>query len=100
MSVGTCSICGYSPVAIDARTCPKCGGQNPCPGVGNRFAGRGALIGLVIGVLAGSVLGYDRLTEGGAGAFGGALLGALAGLVIGLIIGLLAAMVAWIFGKR
>jgi hypothetical protein len=58
------------------------------------------VIGLVIGILAGGVLGYDRLAQGGAGAFGGALLGALAGVILGLVIGLLAAMFAWILGKR
>jgi hypothetical protein len=100
MATGACTTCGYSPVAIDARVCPKCGAANPNPGVGNRFGGRGALLGLVIGIVAGGALGYDRLTHGAAGAFGGALLGSLAGLLLGLVLGFLAAAVAWISGKR
>jgi hypothetical protein len=98
MATGTCFACAYAPVAFNASTCPRCGAREPNPGIGNRFAGRGTLLGFAGGALVGGALGY--VAAGVAGAVGGALLGALAGLVLGLFLGLTAALVAWLSGRR
>ena len=99
--VGACRTCGYSPVAFGARACPNCGARNPNPGVCDRVAGRGMLIGLAAGFLLGGVGGYFADAEHSAGgAIAGALTGAIGGLILGLIVGLMLAFVAWVFGKR
>jgi hypothetical protein len=101
VAVGSCKTCGYSPVAFGARACPNCGSRNPNPGVCDRFAGRGMLIGLVGGFLAGGVGGYISNAEGSAAwAVAGALTGGIAGLIVGLVVGLMLAFVAWVAGKR
>lgn len=99
--LGACSACGYTPVAFDARVCPRCGLKNPNPGVANRFAGRGMLLGLAGGVLVGGVAGFFSFGPGGPwGAFGGALLGGIPGFVVGLVIGLVLAVVNRLAGRR
>lgn len=45
-----CRHCGHGPVAVDARSCPQCGGGNPNPGRGSRWGAWGALIGAVAAV--------------------------------------------------
>jgi hypothetical protein len=100
-AVGCCNTCGYSPVAFGARACPNCGARNPNPGVCDRFAGRGMLIGLVAGFLAGAPCGYFSKAEGSpAAAVAGALVGAIAGLIVGLIVGLMLSFVGWVAGKK
>lgn len=86
---GSCTTCGHSPVAVDARVCPRCGARNPNPGVANRFAGRGMLYGLGAGAAVGAAVGWDSGHPGMT--FGGALLGAIPGLFAGLVVGLVAA---------
>ena len=58
MAMGTCSECGYSPVAPGAKSCTKCGARNPNPSVADRFAGRGMLLGIATGVLGGGTYGF------------------------------------------
>jgi hypothetical protein len=95
---GVCKVCGHSPVAFDARVCPKCGAENPNPGVTNRFVGRGVVIGLVGGILVGGTAGWFSDKPGMT--FGGFLLGSLAGLILGLAGGLIAGVVARLSGKQ
>jgi hypothetical protein len=97
-ATGLCSVCGYAPVAVDARSCPRCGARNPNPGTANRFAGPGMLYGLGAGAVVGSVLGW--YSGGPAMALGGALLGAIPGLFAGLLVGLLVAMVSALSGRK
>lgn len=102
-AVGSCRVCAYEPVAFAARTCPNCGANNPNPGVCDRFAGRGMLIGLFGGVVAGGVGGYFARPDGSVPmttATAGALAGAIAGLIVGLVGGLMLAGLAWVAGKR
>jgi hypothetical protein len=98
MATGSCSACGYVPVAFGALACPRCGAQNPNPGVASRFAGRGMLLGLAGGAVVGGAIGWASDRPGMA--FGGALLGALPGLCVGLVLGLLAAAVSSLAGRR
>lgn len=95
---GSCSACRYEPVAFDARDCPHCGARNPNPGVGNRFAGRGMLIGLFAGVTVGAVAGW--LSGRPYMAFGGGLVGAIPGLFVGLVIALILAAAYRLSGRR
>ncbi len=100
-AVGCCKTCGYSPVAFAAPACPHCGARNPNPGVCDRFAGRGMLVGLVGGLVAGGVGGFFSKAVGSpAMVIAGALAGAIVGLLLGLVGALMAAFVAWMFGKR
>jgi hypothetical protein len=102
-AVGSCRVCGYEPVAFDARNCPQCAASNPNPGIANRCVGRGVVLGLVGGILLGGVWGYATFNIGLAGAFGGALIGSLAGVLLGTFGGIVAAMVirlvAWVTPK-
>ena len=74
--------------------------KNPNPGVANRFAAKGVMVGLGLGILIGAVWGLYGMHIGWAGAFGGALLGALAGLALGLLGSLALAAVARVAGVR
>jgi len=103
MPLGTCSECGYSPVAPGAKACPNCGARNPNPSVTDRSAGRGMLIGIASGVLLGGLCGFFSPRENispVATAVAGALAGGIAGLILGLIGGLAFASVAWLMGKK
>ena len=93
----SCSACGYSPVAVDARSCPRCGASNPNPGRINRFVGRGMLFGLGVGSVVGAGAGWFSGQPGMA--FGGALLGAIPGLFVGMILGLVMAVVSAVSGR-
>lgn len=100
---GSCSACGYSPVAFDAACCPRCGKQSPGGHTADRFAGRGMLIGLLGGTVAGAMFGWASHQPGeevgpAVRAFTGALLGAIPGLIVGLFTGLAAMAVADLFG--
>jgi hypothetical protein len=98
---GKCRECGYRPVAFGAPECPRCGTDNPNPGVVSRFTGRAGLGGALIGTIIGASWGYVSFALGGiAGALGGGLLGALAGVILGLAMGLAAGLTARIFGWR
>jgi hypothetical protein len=100
-AVGTCRTCGNAPVAFAAPACPHCGARNPNPGVADRFAGRGMLIGVLAGFVLGGLGGYFSQAVGSpVMAIAGALVGAIAGLIVGLVVGLMLAMIAWIAGKR
>lgn len=50
MPVGECKTCGHTPVAMDARYCPKCGERDPNP---NMFWGNVILgaIGVALGFI-------------------------------------------------
>jgi len=98
MATGSCSVCGYAPVAFGARTCPRCGAREPNPSLATRFAGRGMLLGLAGGAVVGGAIGWASGLP--AMAFGGALLGALPGLLVGLVIGLLTAAVSALARRR
>ena len=97
MATGSCSACGKSPVAFNARTCPHCGASNPNPSIGNRFAGRGMLIGLFAGAAVGALWGH--LSGSRMGALGGGLLAAIPGLFAGMVIGLAFAAAARLTGQ-
>jgi hypothetical protein len=97
---GRCKVCGWRPVAFDARTCPECGASNPNPGAGNRYVSWTVPAGLVVGGLVGAVWGYFGFDKGWVGAFGGGLLGSLPGLIVGLTAGLVAGWIARLFGVR
>ncbi len=100
LATGTCRACAYEPVAFDAPTCPRCGAVRPNPGVGNRFAQRGVVIGFLAGVLIGSIcglVGYDWKLSG---ILAGAVLGCLPGAFLGLVGGLFAAAAARLSGTR
>ncbi len=98
MATGKCRYCGYTPVAFEAQTCPKCGGKYPNPGVVSRFAGLSTWLGILIGGGAGAVLGSFF---GGVGyAIAYCLLGILLGCFLGLAGGLAAGLAARLFGKR
>ena len=100
VATGTCPTCGYEPLAFDAKKCPRCEARNPNPGVANRYASRGTVSFLVLGILTGTVWGYISFQIGWAGAFGGALVGALGGVVVGLPVSLIAAAIARLRGVR
>jgi hypothetical protein len=99
---GSCSVCGYSPVAFAAAGCPRCGAPNKIPSLADRFAGRGMLIGMGAGALVGAALGLtlDRAADDrAAAAIGWGFLGGLGGLIVGLFLGLVATVVADLFGR-
>jgi MFS family permease len=101
---GSCSTCGYSPLAFDAACCPRCGGQNTCQTRLDRFVGRGMLAGILGGILLGVALGVVAEWPPGAGDRGGAaiaggLILAIPGLFVGLVVGLVAAVVADLTGR-
>ena len=95
---GSCRACGYSPVAVDARACPRCGAANPNPGIANRFVGRGMLYGLGAGAVVGAAVGWHSGRPGMA--LGGALLGAIPGLFAGMVVGLVAAAGSALSGRK
>ena len=100
---GSCSTCGYAPVAFDAPCCPRCFAPNKVPSLADRFAGRGMLIGSGVGALLGAAIGW--VTGGpdgddpGAFAIGWGFLGALGGLIVGLFFGLVTTVFADVFGR-
>ena len=97
--IGRCRLCGYEPVAFNAPICPKCGGNDPNPGVAGRYVGRAALGGLFLGILAGTAWGtFDRGTT--SAVIGSGVIGAMAGLILGMLGGLVFGSVAWMIGKR
>src|SRR5262245_19616278 len=100
LATGSCRTCGQEPVAFGAKTCPHCGTANPNPGVADRYGGRGAMYGLVAGILVGGAWGWFAHGFTVAGALAGGMVGSLVGLVLGLVAGLVAAMVAWLVGVR
>src|SRR5262245_37224467 len=100
LATGSCRACGHEPVAFGARTCPNCGFANPNPGVGDRYGGRGAMYGLVAGILVGGAWGWFAHSFTLVGAIAGAMVGSLVGLVLGLVAGLVIATAAWLVGVR
>jgi hypothetical protein len=98
--VGRCSACEYSPVAYDARTCPRCGLKNPNPGLGNRIVGRGVLLGATVGAMIGLVAGAVTHKDPMTGSFAGGILGLVPGAFLGLILSLVVAFFAWLGGRR
>jgi hypothetical protein len=100
LATGKCYACGYDPVGFDALACPQCATRNPNPGVGNRYAGRGVLYGLLAGVGIGGVWGFIGYDTGWVGAFVGVLLGAVPGMFLGIVAGLLTAAFTRLSGVR
>src|SRR4051794_40872955 len=97
LATGSCRACAYEPVAFDAPICPRCAATHPNPGMGNRYAGRGVVIGGIAGALVCGVwglLGWQSVL----GLCLGAMLGSLPGMFFGLVGGLMAAAVARLFG--
>jgi hypothetical protein len=96
-----CRVCGYEPVAYDARACPHCAAASPNPGIGNRYAGYGVILGGIIGALVCGIwawLGFGNPHPVGALVL--AALGSLPGMFVGLLGGLVVAAVARLFGVR
>lgn len=91
MATGSCSSCGYVPVARGARTCPQCGKSGPNPSLTDRCVGRGVMAGRGVGLLLGLAVG--GVFKGVPAAVVGALVGSVAGLCVGLVLGLVAALV-------
>lgn len=87
--LGNCRLCGHSPVAVDARSCPRCGAGNPNPGLGSRWGARGALIGAVGAGGLEAVWGFVNQY-----AFSGIIILSLFVAVVGALIGLLGGMAA------
>jgi hypothetical protein len=96
-ATGSCSTCGYAPVAFNASACPRCGASNPNPGVFTRLVGPGMLLGLFAGAVLGGGIGYASGMPGMW--FGGALLGAIPGMVAGLVIGSTLGLLIWVRGQ-
>ncbi len=102
-ALGTCSECGYSPIAPGAKACPRCGSRNPNPSVADRFVGVGMLLGIASGVLGGGAYGFFFPKEDAgpiATAVAVGLVAGIPGLILGLIGGIGLASVAWLMGKR
>src|SRR5262249_14038689 len=85
---GPCRACGRR-VEVDARMCPFCGKASPNPSEQSRWAGRGLLLGAVLGGLVSALYCYIEYRNGTAilGGLVGALGGAIVGLVGGVIFG-------------
>src|SRR5688572_18774647 len=98
---GTCSACGYSPVAFDAACCPRCGAPNTRPSVADRFVGRGMLFGLGGGALAGLAIGWACYPpdERATAMIALPLVCSIGGLILGLFLGLGALVAADLFGR-
>jgi hypothetical protein len=94
-----CSFCGYMPVsAIYWQKCPKCGTARPPEG--SPYAGRGALVGLLIGGFVGAAFGYAAFGRGWEAALAGAALGAIPGVLLMVFLRLAKATAARLAGKR
>jgi hypothetical protein len=96
-----CRHCGYQSVSAEARHCPNCGKAGPLPGVISRWAGRGAMAGMLFGGIGGAVWGYSVLAGGGVSGFiAGGVLGFIFGLPLGMGGGLVAGIAARVAGHR
>jgi hypothetical protein len=86
-----CQHCGFPRVPLNAPSCPNCGKSDALPGVVSSFAGRGTLVGAILGCVFGAVHGYFN-PEVGVGlliwqAFCGLVGGVIVGMAGGLVIG-------------
>lgn len=99
---GSCRHCGHRPIAFDALECPQCAGGNPNPGIVARWAGRGTIIGILVGGGGGALSGYLNASPGNeiAYAFAGLMVGTLAGILVGLVGGFVTGIAARIVGYR
>ena len=99
--VNECQHCGFDRVPSEAQSCPNCGDRDPLPGVVSRYAGRGTIAGVIIGICGGIVWGFF-VFPGNAlpRMIGGAVLGLIVGLFLGMAGGLLTGLFAKVSGAR
>src|SRR5262245_29533881 len=91
-----CKQCGFPRVPRNEQTCPNCGNR-PLGDVVSRFTNRGALLGLILGPLAGAAFGYFG---DGTSTFGCGFLGLMGGMIFGVGGGLVTGLVAKAVGAR
>lgn len=99
--LGSCTKCGYQPVAFDADYCPLCAAKNPNPGVVNRTVPRALLLGaMVCSVIGASWAHLVSENHKEVATILGLLVGGVTGVILGLVGGLIVGVIARLFGKR
>src|SRR5262245_37172182 len=95
-----CKQCGFPRVPQNERICPNCGNRPLVQDVVSRFTNRGALLGMILGPLAGGIWGYFGVGNGVNSMIGCGVLGFMGGMIFGVGGGLVTGLVAKAVGVR